>query len=348
MELTTSELAALLGGSVKGDTSLKLTSLSKLEEAEEGCLSFLANAKYEPMFYTSQASAILVNYDFIPRKEDSKTLIQVEDVYASLTKLMNIIEAAKGSKERSVSELAFVATETTLPKDIGIGAFSYIGNVTLGNGVDIASHVFIGDNCQIGDHVKIYPGVKIYHDTIIGDNVIIHANAVIGSDGFGFSKDAQGKYIKINQLGNVRIEDDVEIGANTVIDRASLGSTIIHKGVKLDNLIQVAHNVEIGEHTVIAAQSGIAGSTKLGKNCMVGGQVGFVGHLKIADGAQIQAQSGVAGSVKNENAKLYGYPAIDYNTYLRAFAVMKTLPDMAKKLNALEKEVDRLKKEGND
>jgi UDP-3-O-[3-hydroxymyristoyl] glucosamine N-acyltransferase len=207
--------------------------------------------------------------------------------------------------------------------------------------------VYIGNDCEIGDNVKIYPGVKIYHNCKIGNNVIIHANAVIGSDGFGFSKDEAGKYIKMHQLGNVVIMDDVEIGANTVIDRASLGSTVIHKGVKLDNLIQVAHNVEIGDDTVMAAQVGVAGSTKIGKNCMVGGQVGFVGHLKVADGAQIQAQSGIAGSVKEENAKLYGYPAIDYNTYLRAFATMKTLPDMAKKLRALEKEI-RVLKQGKD
>lgn len=345
MEFTTSEIADLLGGQVLGDKQLKLTALSKLEEAKEGSLSFLANGKYEHLFYTSAASAILVNKDFKPKNELSKTLIKVDDVYSSLGILMKTMDEARGDAIPTISDLAFIHPSLNLTEEIGIGAFSYIGEVIIGKAVQIASHVFIADGCTIGNNVKIYPGVKIYRNCTIGDNVIIHSNAVIGSDGFGFAKDQEGKYIKMNQLGNVIIEDDVEIGANTVIDRASLGSTIIRKGVKLDNLIQVAHNVEIGENTVMAAQSGIAGSTKLGKNCMVGGQVGFVGHLKIADGAQIQAQSGVAGSVKEENAKLYGYPAIDYNTYLRAFATMKKLPEMAKKLRELEKEMAKMKNE---
>lgn len=345
MEFTTSEIADLLGGQVVGNNLLKLTALSKLEEAREGSLSFLANGKYEHLFYTCQASAILVSKDFKPKSEVSKTMILVDDVYSSLGILMKTMDEAQNNEELSISDLAFIDTSVNLPDQIGVGAFSYLGKVMLGNTVQIASHVFIADGCTIGNNVRIYPGVKIYKNCTIGDNVIIHSNAVIGSDGFGFAKDQEGKYLKMNQLGNVIIEDDVEIGANTVIDRASLGSTIIRKGVKLDNLIQVAHNVEIGENTVMAAQSGIAGSTKLGKNCMVGGQVGFVGHLKIADGAQIQAQSGVAGSVKEENAKLYGYPAIDYNTYLRAFATMKKLPEMAKKLRELEKELAKMKNE---
>lgn len=343
MNYTTGEIAKLLNGIVSGDEELMLTQLSKIEEAQEGSLTFLANLKYEPLIYQTKASAILVSKQFKAKEKINSSFIIVDDVYASLTTLMNKIESKSKKKNFEISSLAFIDGEANLANKVGVGHFSYIGKSTIGEDCQIGTHVYIDDNCSIGNNVIIYPGVKIYADSQIGDNVIVHANAVIGSDGFGFSKDEQGKYIKMNQLGNVKIESDVEIGANTVIDRASIGSTIIRKGVKLDNLIQVAHNVEIGEDTVMAAQSGIAGSTKLGKNCMVGGQVGFVGHLKVADGAQIQAQSGIAGSVKQENSKLYGYPAIDYNTYLRAFASFKQLPEMAKKLRELEKELQKLK-----
>ncbi len=343
MNFTAEEIARMLKGELQGKGEIAINKLSKIEEAKSGSLSFLANPKYESLIYTTKASAILVNRSFVPKKEIESTLIRVDDVYASLTILMNSYDKRSFSIEEGVSSLAFINQEAKLEADISVGPFAFIGACRIKKNVKIASHVFIDENCVIGNNVIIYPGVKIYSDTIIGDNVIIHANAVIGSDGFGFSKDAMGNYIKMSQLGNVVIEDDVEIGSNTVIDRASLGSTFIRKGVKLDNLIQIAHNVEVDENTVIAAQSGIAGSTKLGKNCMVGGQVGFVGHLKIADGAQFQAQSGVAGSIRKENAKMYGYPAIDYNTYLRAFANFKQLPDMAKKLRDLEKELQELR-----
>ncbi len=342
MKITIGEIAKILDATFDGDEALEISGLDKIEEAAHGRLSFLANEKYESFIYNTSATAVLVSKDFKPKHEVKSTLIRVDNVYSALGTLMNRFQTEK-MPDPGISSLAFVNEKSLVPDSVYVGPFAVIDEAQIGEGCIISSHVFIGKNCSIGKNVKIYSGVKIYADTVIGDEVVIHANAVIGSDGFGFAKDEQGKYLKMSQNGNVVIEDNVEIGSNTVIDRASIGSTIIRKGVKLDNLIQVAHNVEIGANTVMAAQAGIAGSTKLGKNCMIGGQVGFVGHLNIADGAQIQAQSGVAGSVKEENAKLYGYPAIEYNTYLRAFAQMKNLPEMAKKLRVMEKELEALK-----
>lgn len=343
MQFRAQDISDLLGGEIIGNPEVMVDKPSKIEEGTLGSLSFLANDKYEEHIYTSDASVILVDQNFNPKKPIKATLIKVADVYGALSILMEKFAGNVQLQDKGVHELAFIHTNAKIGTEVSIGAFTHIGECKIGEGAQIMSHVSIGQGCVIGKNVRIYPGVKIYHDTIIGNNVILHSNAVIGSDGFGFAKDANGRYKKMEQLGNVIIDDDVEIGANTVVDRASMGSTRLGKGVKLDNLIQIAHNVEVGENTAMAAQSGIAGSTKLGKNCRVGGQVGFVGHLKIADGLQIQAQSGVGGSIKEENAKLFGTPAIEYTSFIRSSVVFKSLPDMAKKLRELEKEILLLK-----
>lgn len=345
MKKSAQEICNLVQGELHGDPNLMVTGPSKIDEGLPGTISFLGNQKYENYLYNTQASLVLVDAKFCPKSEVNVSLIKVDDVYTALSKILNLFESNKSRPDAGISTLSVIRNSTDIDPTVSIAPFCNIGNVSIGKGSIIHSHVCIEDGCKIGANVIIFPGVRIYHNVTIGDNVIIHANAVLGSDGFGFSKKEDNSYDKLKQLGTVIIENDVEIGANTVIDRASIGATIIREGVKLDNLIQVAHNVEIGKNTVMAAQVGVAGSTKIGANCMIGGQVGFIGHLKIADGAQIQAQSGVAGSVKKENAKLYGYPAIDYGTYLRAFAQLKHLPEMAKKLRALEKELASLKKQ---
>ncbi len=330
MEFTAEMIAEFLGGEVVGDKEAKVSTLCKIEEGEPGALAFLSNPKYESHIYDTEASIVIVNQDFTPSKPVKSTLIRVENAYAAFAKLLELYNSMKPQKT-GVSPLAFVSSSATLGKG------SYIGE-----------YVVIGENVTIGKNAKIYPLVYIGDDVVIGDDVIIHAGAVIGADGFGFAPQADGTYQKIPQIGNVVIEDRVEIGANACVDRATMGSTIVRAGAKLDDLVMVAHNVVVGENTVFASQVGIAGSTKIGRNCMFGGQVGVAGHITIADGTQIASQSGVANSIKTENQKLMGSPAYDASSYQRAAVVFKELPEMRRKLAAMEKEIARLKEALNE
>ncbi len=337
MQITAQQLAQLLKGEIVGDPTVSVSKPAKIEEATSGTITFFANAKYEAFVYDTKASILLVNRDFQPKKAISPTLIRVDDVYASIAQLLQQFgQVDTGPSE--ISEMASISKEATLGENIAIGEFSVIQKgASIGDNVVIYPQVFIGKNAKIGDNTIIYPGVKIYHECEIGNNCILQANVVIGGDGFGFAPNPDGSYSKIPQIGNVIIEDDVEIGANTTIDRAAMGSTRIKKGTKLDNLLMIAHGAEIGQNTVIAAQTGVAGSTKIGDNCQIGGQVGFVGHITVANGTKIQAQSGVSRKILKEGTAVYGSPAIPYSDYLRAYAVFKNLPELAKKVSDLEK-----------
>lgn len=340
MKITAGELAKLVKGTLEGDPDIVITHPSKIEEGSTGSICFLANPKYESHVYGNKAAAILVDHSFVPKEKVESALIRVENVYFSVSQLLDTFKEEE--KGHGINQKADIHPTARLGIDCSIGAYSVISeSVIIGDRTIIHPQVFIDKNVRIGADTTIYPGVRIYKDCIVGDRCILHSNAVIGSDGFGFSPDSNGQFKKIAQLGNVELGNDVEIGSNTTIDRGTLGSTKIGNGCKLDNLIQIAHNVQIGENTVIAAQTGIAGSTKLGKNCMIGGQVGIIGHLTIADGTRIQAQSGVASSLDQVNGKWYGSPAIDYFSFLRAYAEFKRLPDISKKLKEIE---DRLGK----
>ena len=342
MKITTQKICEIVKGELIGDPNLIIEGPSKIEEGKAGTISFLANPKYNTYAYSTEASALLVSKDFIPIQKIKPTLIKVENVYESLSKLLSSFENEIDNS--GVATSAIIGINTSIHQSCSIGDYSIIKEgVVVGENSIIFEHVVLGKNVKVGTNCILYPGVKIYHDCIIGNNAIIHANAVIGSDGFGFTPDKEGFYSKIPQIGNVIIEDDVEIGANTTIDRATMGSTILKKGVKLDNLIQVAHNVVIGENTVIAAQAGIAGSSKIGKNCQIGGQVGISGHINIPDGTQIQGQSGIISSHIKENQKLYGSPALEYKNYLKSYAHFKNLPNTYNELQALKKEIDALK-----
>ena len=347
MQISAKELGLLLNGIVEGDATVEVSGPSKIEEGKEGTISFLSNPKYEPYAYTTKASILLVSKEFKPDKPLNATLVRVDNVYASVAQLLEKfggeIPTIKG-----VSDDAFIHPEAKIGKNASVGNFSVIKKgAVIGDNAVIYPQVFIDENVEIGDNVKLFPGVKIFHACKIGDNCTLHANVVIGSDGFGFAPQDDGSYKKIPQLGNVVLEDEVEIGANTVIDRATMGTTFIRKGAKLDNLIQIAHNVDVGESTVIAAQAGIAGSTKIGKNALIGGQAGIVGHVKIADGTRVQAQSGINKSIKKEDTSVYGSPALDYNNYLRSYAVFRRLPDLQQKINELEKKLAELKKDSD-
>jgi UDP-3-O-[3-hydroxymyristoyl] glucosamine N-acyltransferase len=342
MEFTVSQIAAMLGGDVKGNGSEKVNMLAKIQDAKKGQIAFLSNPKYEQYIYSTQASAVIVKRDFVAKKDIGATLILVEDPYSSFTALLEEYHKMLSFQKSGIEQPSFVGDNTVTGSNIYRGAFSYIGHkVQIGDNVKIYPHVYIGDNVVIGNNTILHPGVKVYNDTRIGNNCVIHSGTVIGSDGFGFAPQPDGSYKTIPQLGNVIIEDNVAIGANTVIDCATfLGdSTFIRKGVKLDNLIQVAHNVEIGSNTVIAAQSGISGSTKVGDGSIIGGQVGIAGHLNIANNTSIAAQSGISKSVKETGAKLMGSPAIDVNEYFRCYVVFKKLPDLSHRLNQLERKV---------
>jgi UDP-3-O-[3-hydroxymyristoyl] glucosamine N-acyltransferase len=337
MKVTASELAQLLGGTVEGDPSVSVTRPGKIELGQPEEICFLGNAKYEEYAYTTEASILMVDKNFKPKKSIKPTLIKVENVYASLAFLLEKFGSQHTESQRFISEKASIHPSVFLGKNVAVGDFCILEEgVVVGDNCMIKGQVFVGKNTQIGSDSLIYAGVKIYHDCKIGNNAILHANVVIGADGFGFVPQEDGTYKKITQTGNVIIEDNVEIGANTTIDRASIGSTFIRKGVKLDNLIQVAHNVDIGENTVIAAQAGIAGSTKIGKNCLIGGQVAIIGHLTLGDNIQIQGQSGVIHNAEN-NSKLFGTPAISYLDYLRSYAVFKNLPKLQKTVFDLDK-----------
>lgn len=342
MKFTAKELALVLNAEIEGDAEISVSRFSKIEEAESGSLSFLANPKYESHIYTSQASIVLVNKDFEAKEKIASTLLRVEDSYVALAKLLQIYEQQL-PKPEGVHAGASIDPSADCADVAYIGAFSSIqAKAKIGKGSYIYPQVYIGRDVKIGANCIIYPGVKIYRDTQIGDQVTIHANSVLGSDGFGFAPAAEG-YEKIPQLGNIIVEDYVEIGANVCIDRPSLGSTIIHKGAKLDNLIQIAHGVEVGESTVIAAQTGVSGSTKIGSNCMIGGQVGFVGHISIADGSKFGAQAGVNKSIKEENQAWNGTPAQSYSGENKSRSVYRRLPDMKRSIDQLEKEIKALK-----
>ncbi len=337
MQLSAGALAQLLNGSVEGNPDVLVDRPCKIEEGEAGAISFLGNLKYEEYAYTTQASILLVGRDFKAKAPISATLVRVDNVYEAIQRLLQQF-GQQAQTAASISKQAAIHDTADLADEVSVGDFTVLSEgVSVGEGSKIGAQVYLGPKVQIGKHALIYPGVKIYANCKIGDHVIIHANVVIGSDGFGFVPQKDGHYEKISHVGNVVIEDQVEIGANSTIDRATMGSTLIKKGVKLDNLIQVGHNVVIGEHTVIAAQTGIAGSTKIGKHCRIGGQVGFVGHVTIADGTQIQAQSGIATAVKEPGTALFGSPAIPYRDYIKSYAVFKKLPELYKKLSLLEK-----------
>lgn len=339
MEFTAEQIAQVLNGTVEGNSLQKVNNLSKIEEGKQGTLSFLANPKYEDYIYSTKASLVIVNNSFVAAKPLPKdcTLIRVEDAYQSFAKLLEMYNAYKNNKV-GVSEKSAVAKSAHVGKDVFIGDFVSVGeNVKVGNNVKIYANTSIADNVMIGDNTIIFSGVCVYESSVIGANCTIHSGVIIGGDGFGFAPNSENNYNKVPQIGNVIIEDHVEIGANTTIDRATLGSTIIRKGVKLDNLIQVAHNVEIGENTVIAAQTGIAGSTKIGKNCMIGGQVGIVGHVTIADEVKIAAQSGIGHSITEKGAIVQGSPAFSIGDYKKSYVLFKNLPDLKKRIDNLEK-----------
>lgn len=339
MQITAAQLCQLLKGEIIGNPDVLVKKPGKIEEAKEGDITFLANPKYEPFAYTTNASVILVSRDFKPKHPISATMIKVDDVYASITFLLNQFGGKVEAKE-GVSPKAFVHDTASIEKGTSVGHFTTIGEgVSIGENTIIFPQVFVGKNAKIGKNCILYPGVRIHKDCVVGNHCIINANTVIGSDGFGFAPQKDGSYKKIAQTGNVVIEDDVEIGANSAIDRATMGSTIIRKGAKLDNLIMVAHNVEIGANTVVAAQAGFAGSSKIGSNCMIGGQAGFVGHITVANGTKVQAQSGVNKSIKEDNTAWYGSPILPYNDYLRSYAAFRKLPKLMKRISALEKQL---------
>ena len=344
--MTARQLCQLLDGDLEGNPDVTVSKPSKIEEAGPGSLAFLANPKYEQFVYETEASVVLVDKNFKPLKPVQPTLIRVDDVYKSLGILLDKVNGTE-PLESGISNLAFIHPDANVHESASIGAFAYVGaGSVIGEKTQVHPHVFIGSNVTIGASCQVFSGVKVYYDCVVGDGCVLHANAVIGSDGFGFSRGENGAYTKIAQVGNVVLEKNVEVGANTVIDRATMGSTILHEGVKLDNLIQIAHNVEIGENTALAAQSGVAGSTKIGKNVMIGGQAGFVGHIHIADGVQVQAQSGVNASIEHEGERMYGSPAIKYIDYLKSYSLFKQLPELQKRIVELEKLVSQLK--GND
>jgi len=340
MEVSAKQIASLINATIEGDETVMVSKPSKIEEGGVGTITFFGNSKYEHFLYETDASIVIIPEDFEPKNDIKATQLIVPNVYEALGVLLQHFDKSKGGPE-GISSLSF--SESDFGPDVHVGAYAVVGkNVSIDKNTLIYPQVFIGDNVSIGKDCKIYPGVKIYSDTSLGDNCIIHSNAVIGSDGFGFAPTSDGSFKKIEQVGSVILEDNVEIGANTVIDRGSIGNTIIKKGSKLDNLIQIAHNVEIGENTVIAAQAGIAGSTKIGNSCQIGGQAGFVGHITVADKTKVQAQSGIAAAIKEPNLAYYGSPALGYRDYLKSYSVFKNLPDLVKKIKALESKVKDL------
>jgi UDP-3-O-[3-hydroxymyristoyl] glucosamine N-acyltransferase len=338
LKFTAAQIAVILEGEVEGNPEIEVSKLSKIEEGEPESLSFLANPKYTQFIYTTKASIVIVNKIFKAEKEINSTLIRVEDAYKSFSKLLEYYNQVKMNKT-GIESPVFISKSATYGDNIYIGAFAYLGeNTKIGNNTKIYPNVYIGDNVVIGDNVILFSGAKIYSDTLIGNNCVIHSSAILGADGFGFTPNEQGEFIKVPQTGNVIIEDNVDVGAATSIDRATLGSTIIRKGVKLDNHIQIAHNVEIGKNTVIAAQTGIAGSTKIGENCMIGGQVGIVGHITIGNNVKIQAQSGIGRNLK-DNETLQGSPALPYSDYNKSYVHFKNLPKTMNRINILEKTI---------
>ncbi|MFB6457485.1 UDP-3-O-(3-hydroxymyristoyl)glucosamine N-acyltransferase [Chitinophaga sp. Hz27] len=342
MQFSALQLATMLDGKLEGNPDVKVSNIGKIEEAGEGMLSFIANPKYEEFLYTTKASILLVNESLVIERPIAATLIRVKDAYSSMAQLLEKYHYMTGNKT-GIQQPSYVPKSVRLGENVFIGAFAYLGeNVVLGNNVKIYPGVYLGDNVIVSNDSVLYPGVKVYENCVVGSRVTLHAGCVIGGDGFGFAPQPDGSYKKVPQIGNVVIHDDVEIGSNTTIDRATMGSTVIQKGVKLDNLIQVAHNVDIGQNTVIAAQTGVSGSTKVGQNCVIGGQVGMVGHIHIADGTKINAQSGLSKSITIPNSSLTGSPAYDYKSSLKSQAIFRNLPDLEKRVKELEEMVRQL------
>ena len=345
MQFTAEQIAALLQGEVEGNPQTAVQNFAKIEEGEPGCLSFLANPKYAHYLYETQSSIVLVNRDFEPEQPVSATLIKVDNAYEAVARLLTIYQQTV-EKRTGVHPTAVIAATAEVGPDCYVGPHAYIGeNVKVGRGCQIYANVVIEERCEVGDDCLFYPGVSIYHDCKIGHRVTIHSGAVIGADGFGFAPTPDG-YEKIPQIGNVVIEDNVEIGANTCVDRSTMGSTIVHKGAKLDNLIQVAHNVEVGANTVMSAQTGVAGSAKIGEWCMLGGQVGVAGHIKVGDRTNVGAQSGITGGrlIARGNVTVMGYPAIEHKNFARSAAAYKNLPELVKQVSELQKKIDELMK----
>lgn len=345
MVFTAQQIASFVGGEVEGNPNASVTTFAKIEEGVPGALSFLANPQYEQYIYNTKSSVVLVNKDFQLKSAVETTLVRVDNAYESVAKLLTLYESMK-QKKTGVSDKAYISPTAKIGEDCYVAPFAYIGdNVVVGNGTTVHPNAVICDNASVGEDCIIYPNVTIYHDCKIGNRVILHAGAVIGADGFGFAPTANG-YDKIPQIGIVTIEDDVEIGANTCVDRSTMGTTIIRKGVKLDNLVQIAHNVDVGSHTVMSAQVGVAGSCKVGEWCMFGGQVGVAGHITVGDRTYAGAQSGIPGGrmIKNGNCTVMGYPAIEQKNFARSAAVYKNLPELVAQVNELKKEIEELKK----
>lgn len=345
MEFSAKQIAEYIQGVVVGNENATVHTFAKIEEGVPGAISFLANPKYTHYIYDTQSTIVLVNKDFIPEQEIKTTLIKVDNAYESLAKLLTLYETSKPRKT-GIDPLAYIAPTAKIGKDVYIAPFACVGDgAEIGDHTALHPHATVGSYAKIGNHCTLYPHATVYHDCRVGNNCVLHAGCVIGADGFGFAPSPEG-YEKIPQIGIAIIEDDVEIGANTCVDRATMGATIVHKGVKLDNLIQIAHNVEVGSHTVMASQVGVAGSTKVGEWCMFGGQVGLAGHIKIGDKVNFGAQAGVPGNVKSGQTVL-GTPAIDAKTFIKSSIYYKNLPEMAAELNSLKKEITELKKQLN-
>jgi UDP-3-O-[3-hydroxymyristoyl] glucosamine N-acyltransferase len=343
MQFSAAQIALMVKGTIEGNADTAVDAFGKIEEAKKGELAFLANPKYEDFLYSTEASVIIVNQQLQLKQAIEATLIRVPDAYSAFASLLYKYQQIKTQQLTGLQEPVYVHPSAKIGDDVFLGAFSYIGeNVIIGNGVKIFPGAYLGNQVQVGDHTIIHAGVKIYYDCIIGSHVVIHAGTVIGSDGFGYAPQPDGSLKKVPQIGIVIIEDAVEIGANTTIDRATIGKTLIKSGAKLDNLLQIAHNVEIGNNTVIAAQTGVSGSTKIGNNVMIGGQVGIVGHIQIADGSKINAQSGVSKSIKSANTAVTGSPAHEYTAALRSQAITRNLPELEKRIKELESAVKLL------
>ena len=339
MQISAADLALMIDATVDGDPEVIITGPARIEEAADGQITFLANPAYEHHLYQTRATAVLVSRDFTPREPVTPTLLRVDNVYETVSGLLQVYQQDEATKTvRQVSQHACVDESAQLGERVRVGKFTVVSeNARIGAGTVILDQVFIGPNVRIGENCTVYPGARILRDCVVGNNCVLHANVVIGADGFGFLPDGEGQYRKVPQVGNVLIEDDVEIGSNTTVDRATMGSTLIRRGVKLDNLIQIGHNVEIGAHTVIAAQAGVAGSTKIGSNCRIGGQVGFAGHLTIADGTNIQAQSGIARHIREPNQALGGSPAFGYRDWIKSSILFSRLPELYQRVARLEK-----------
>lgn len=340
MKFSLNQIAAIINGKVEGDGSLTVSRIDKIQEGMPGGISFLSNAKYEAYIYDTKATAVIVSEDFNPQKPISTNLIRVKNAYSGFTQLLETYEALVKGQHAGVEEPSFFHTSSQIGANHYRGAFSYVGkNTILGDNVRIFPHAYIGDNVRIGNNVSIHAGVKIYNNTVIGNFCTVHPGAIIGADGFGFAPQEDGSYKPIPQLGNVILEDHVSVGANTTIDCATMGSTLIKKGVKIDNLVQIAHNVIIGENTVIASQTGISGSTIIGKNCVIAGQVGIVGHIKIADNTTLGAKTGIIKSIDTPGKTMFGYIGFEVKEFLKSYSIFKKLPDLQDKIKELEKKI---------